>query len=79
MAGGDQLVHLPIEKGQQQGPDVRAIDIGVGHDHDLVVPPLAEIGLRPDAGPDGRDHTADLLIGQHLVFPALVGVDDLAP
>ena len=37
MAGFDQPVHFPIEEGHQQRGDVRAIDIGVGHDDDPLV------------------------------------------
>ena len=33
----DQLWHLPIEKGQKQGPDVRAVDIGISHQNDAVI------------------------------------------
>ena len=39
---------------------------------------MAEIDLFADAAADGRDHAADFLVGQHLVFAGLVGVDDLA-
>jgi hypothetical protein len=40
--GLDDLGHLPVEEGQQQRADVRAVDVGVGHDHDLVVAQLVE-------------------------------------
>ena len=33
----DQLLELPVEQGQQQRADVRAVDVGVGHDDDGVV------------------------------------------
>ena len=78
MASRDQLIHLPIEECQQQCSNVGAVDIGVCHDDHLVIPPLAEIGLRSYACTDGRDHTPHLFVGQHLVFPALVGIDDFA-
>src|SRR5690606_27149080 len=32
-----QWPHLTEEKGQQQGADMRSIDIGIGHDNDAVV------------------------------------------
>ena len=75
---GDELVHLPVEECQQERADVRSVDVGVGHDHDLVVAPLAEIGVGADAGADRGYDTADLLVGEDLILPALVGVDDLA-
>ena len=37
VAGVDELPHLTEEEGQEQRPDVGAIDIGVRHDHDLAV------------------------------------------
>ena len=79
MARGHQLIHLPVEEREQERANVRAVDVGVGHDHDLVVPPLAEVGLDSDSGADRGDHAPHFLVGEHLVFTALVGVDDLAP
>ena len=38
--GVDQLGHLPVEEGEDQGADVRPVHVGVGHDDDLVVPRL---------------------------------------
>ena len=57
---------------------MRPVHVGVGHDHDLVIPPLGKISLVANARADRRDHAPDLLVGEHLVFAALVGVDDLA-
>jgi hypothetical protein len=42
MAVLDQLRHLPVEEGNQQRSDMRAVDISVGHHDDLVV---AQVGL----------------------------------
>ena len=33
----DELRHLPVEEGDEERGDVGAVDIGVGHDHDLAV------------------------------------------
>ena len=35
--------HLPVEEGQQQGADVGAVDVGVGHDDDAVVAQLGDV------------------------------------
>ena len=40
MAALDQLRHLPVEEGDQQRGDMGAVDVGVGHDDDLVVAQL---------------------------------------
>src|ERR1700704_5588380 len=37
MAIVDQLRRLAVEEGDQQRGDVRAVDVGVGHDDDLFV------------------------------------------
>ena len=59
VAAFDQLVHLAVEEREQQRADVGAVDVGIGHDHDLAVAgarrdrlsspmpvPMAEIMLR---------------------------------
>ena len=78
VAGGDQVVHLAVEEGEQQRADVGAVDVGVGHDHDAAVAALGEVLVLADAGADGGDHAADFFVGEHFVLARLVGVDDLA-
>ena len=75
----DQLPHLAVEERQQQCADMRSVHVGVGHDHDAVIPQLREIEvLAPDAASQGRDHRLDLVAAQHLVEPGLLHVEDLA-
>ena len=58
---------------------MRAVDIGVGHDDDLVVTELGEIELVvTDAGAERGDQRADLLARQHLVEAGPLDVEDLA-
>ena len=57
---------------------MRAVDVGVGHDDDLVVARLLEVELVADAGAHGADHGEDLVVLQHLVDARLLDVDDLA-
>ena len=79
MAAFDELAHLPIEEGQQQRADMAAVDIGVGHDDDLVVARLVDVEiLGPDAGAQGGDQGADLGRGQHLVEARPLDIKDLA-
>ena len=78
VAGVDQLRHLPVEEGEDQGADVGAVDVGVGRHHDLVVPGALDVELVVDAGPDRRDQRLDLVVGEDLVDAALLDVDDLA-
>ena len=62
MAALDQRRHLPEEERQQQRTDMRAIDVGVGHDDDLVVAQLFDVEfVAADAGAKRGDQCADFL------------------
>jgi len=62
MAARHQRAHLAVEEGEQQGADVRAVDVCVGHDDDLVVAHLEGIELvLADAGAQALDEGPDLL------------------
>ena len=74
----DQRPHEPEQQGQQQRVDVVAVDVGVGHQHDLVVAQLVEVELLVDAGAERGDDRLDLGVGQHLVDAGLLDVEDLA-
>ena len=77
VATRDQVVHLTVEEAEQQGADVRAVDIGIRHDNDLVVTPLGDVLVEADTAADRLDHALDFLVGQDFVLSALVGVNDL--
>src|SRR5215470_14863933 len=52
----DQTRHLAKEKGQQEGADVAAVDIGVGHDNDAVITRLSGVEiLKADPGAECRN------------------------
>src|SRR5690606_21469737 len=77
----DQAAHLPVEEREQQRADVRAVDVGVGHDDDLVVAGLVDVEAAlalgvADAGAEGGDERADFLVGEYLVEAGLLDVDD---
>ena len=79
LPGFDQLRHLPVEEGEQQRADMGAVDVGVGHDDDLVVAELGEVELvAADAGAERGDQRADLLARQHLVEARPLDIEDLA-
>ena len=78
-----KLRHLAVEKGQQQGADVRTIHIGVRHDDDFVVAQFFDVKRAftlaiADAGADGGDHRADFIVLQHFVQPRFLDVDQFA-
>ena len=58
---------------------MRAVDIGVGHDDDLVIAELGEVELvLADARAERGDQRADLLRRQHLVEARPLHIEDLA-
>jgi len=76
----DQPFHEPVEEGQKQRTDVRAVHVGVGHDDDPVVPELGEVEVVvSEAGADRRDHRADLFVRQGAIQAGLLDVQDLSP
>ena len=87
--GAHELGHLPVEKCQQQGPNVGAVHIGVGHDDDAAVAQLRQVEAAfilavavfarfADAGADGGDHRLDLRVFEKLIFARFLHVDELA-
>src|SRR5439155_11668533 len=74
----DQLPHLAEEERQQQGADMAAVDIGIGHDDDAVIARLFRFEiLAADAGAKRLDQGPDLGRGQHLVEAGALDIEDL--
>ncbi len=78
VAALDERFHEPEQQGQQQRGDVLAVDIGVGHQHDLVIAQFGQIELVVDTGAQRGDDRLDFGVLQHPVDPGLLDVDDLA-
>ena len=79
VTGADQRLHVAVEEREQQRADVRAVDIGVGHDDDAVITQLRQIEvLGADAGAERGDDGANLRRAQHLVEPGAFDIEDLA-
>ncbi len=76
----DQLRHLAIEERQQQRADVRTVDVGVGHDDDVVVAELVDVEVLAafDAATERRDQRADLRARKHLFEARALDVEDLS-
>lgn len=51
----DERPHEPEQQRQQQRGNMLAVNIGVGHQHDLAVAQLADIELVVDPGAQRRD------------------------
>ncbi len=56
-----------------------AVDVGIGHQDDLVIPQLRDVELVADAGAEGRDDRRQLVVADDLVDPRLLDVQHLAP
>ena len=79
VAALDQVLHVAEEEGQQQGADVGAVHVGVGHEDDFAVANLGGIEvLFRDAGAERGDHGADLFVGQHLVVACFFDVQNFS-
>src|SRR5579883_3460764 len=79
VAALDEFGHVAEEEGEQQGADVRAIDVGVGHEDDLAVADFGGIEVVfGDAGAEGGNHGADFFVRQHFVVAGLFDVEDFA-
>jgi len=75
----DDLGHLAVEKGQEQGADMRSVHVGIGHDDDLVVADLLDVELvLADTGADCGDQRANFVVVQDLVEAGLFNVQNLA-
>ena len=76
--------HIAIEKRHNERVDVRAIDIGIGHDDYLVVAELVSIGLKvilavihTKADTDGLDDIHHRLCLEHTMALHLLHIQDL--
>src|SRR5699024_3928751 len=74
----DQLRHEAEEQGEQQRGDVLAVNVGVGHQHNLVVAQLSDIKFFMDTRAQRSNNRLNLGVFQHLVHACLLDVQDLA-
>src|SRR2546430_7728990 len=63
----DEFRHLAKEKGDEQGSDMGAIDIGVGHDYDLFVAKVLFLVMCSGAAAERLDKIVELLIAREFV------------
>ena len=75
----DQRAHEAEEEGQKQGADVRAVDVGIGHQDDLAVAQLFEVEVVAEARAKRGDHRGELFVTVDLVETRLFDVQHLAP
>ena len=63
----NQLRHETVKECKQQGTDMGAVHIGIGHDDDFVVTKLADIKVFMDTRTERGNHSLDFRIGINLV------------
>ena len=69
--------HLAEEEREQKRPNVRAVNVRVGHDDDLVVAQLVDVELvTADPGAQSGDQRADFLAAEHPVETRAFHVQD---
>src|ERR1700682_45985 len=67
------------KKGKQQGSDVAAVDVRVGHQNNLMVAELAGVEIVfADASAARGDNGANFFVPEHLVVACLFDVKDFA-
>src|SRR5271156_4161464 len=75
----DQLAHVAEEKREQQGADVAAVHVRVGHQNHFVVAQLAGVEIVfADACAERGDDAANFLVAEHFVVAGLFDVEDFA-
>ena len=71
--------HLTVEEGQEQGADVRAIDVGIGHDDDAVVAELVwVVFFFAYAAAQSGNQGGHFLAGEHFFKTGFFHVQNLA-
>ena len=84
VAGIDQRAHVLVEERQQQDADVRAVDVCIGHDDDLVVARLGDVevaavaGTRRDATANRGDQRLDGVARERTMIAHALDVQNLA-
>jgi hypothetical protein len=75
----DELGHLSVEESEEQRTDMTAVDVGVCHQDDLVVPKLLDIEAPlPDAAAERGDESPDLGAREHFVETSPLDVQYLS-
>src|SRR3989344_884153 len=78
VSGGDELEEVAVEEGEQQGADVRAVHVGVGHDDDAVVAQGGDVELLTDVGSHGDDEIPEFVVAEHLVEARALDVQNFS-
>ncbi len=75
----DQFDQVAKEEGQQQGSDMGAVHIGVGHDDDATIAQPLEGKIIAYAGAQSRYQGSHLVVAQKLIQSSPLGVENFTP
>ena len=79
MTAANQLRHLAVEKCQQQCTDVRAVDVGISHDDDVVIAQLVRIKfVTSDTTAQRGNQRTDFGRLQHTIETGFLYIQDFA-
>ncbi len=78
VAPAHQVGHFLEEEGHQQRGDMRAVDVGVGHDDDAVVAQVLRVAVLARAAAERERQVGDFAVGADLVGGGAGDVEDLA-
>ena len=78
VAAADQVGHVAIEERQQQAANMRAVNIGIGHDDDAVVASGVAVVVFADIGPDRGNQAGNGVTGKRAMKARALHVEDFA-
>ena len=78
MALTDKVGHLLVEKGDEQGGNMRAIDIGIGHDDDFLITQPRLVIRRAHAAAERQHEVSDLLALLHFRLRRIGDIQNFA-
>ena len=65
------------EEGQKKDSDVRAVDVGIGHNDDLAVAELVEVKFLADSAAERLNYRNERKVRIDLISSRLFNVEDL--
>ena len=54
-----------------------SVDVGIGHNDDLVITKFGNIKILMDSGSEGSDHCLDLFVSVNFIQTCLLNIQDL--
>ncbi len=79
MTGADDLGHFLKEIGHQQGCNMRAVDIGVGHDDDAFIAQIVGVAVLSNAAAKRQLKVGDFAVGSNFLKRGRCDVEDFTP